>query len=108
MMFRIVNLVNLLSRIYNIMSVRVYNIFYYIYINLLTRKGIIWMYLPFFDNPNDDYDFYTIEIRVTHSLWVVYKYSYDIILDKYWYAVIFFLDYNLCIFVYFIERFICE
>jgi hypothetical protein len=48
-------------------------------------------YLPFFENKEGLTDFYFVHIRVGWMEWIVYKYEYDIILDKYILAYITFL-----------------
>jgi hypothetical protein len=59
--------------------------------NIIYYYPYIIAYLPFFENPNGATDYYYVHIRVGWMEWVVYKYSYDIILDQYVLAYLIFL-----------------
>jgi hypothetical protein len=61
-----------------------------IYIYILERSWIL-SYLPFFENKEGKTDYYYVHIRIGWMEWEVYKYQYDIILDKYIFAYVVFL-----------------
>lgn len=78
------------------------NFFIKIYVYFITNRYIL-MYLPFFHNDNNQKDFYYREIRVSHNTWIVYRYTYDIILDKYWFVFIFIFGLQFFFFVVYID-----
>lgn len=75
-------LLNIIINLKNNIKILIQNIIYYPY---------IISYLPFFENTNGATDYYYVHIRVGWMEWVVYKYSYDIILDQYVLAYLIFL-----------------
>jgi hypothetical protein len=82
----LLNLIYIITNLYKFIKNNIKNLIQ----NIIYYPYII-SYLPFFENTNGATDYYYVHIRVGWMEWVVYKYSYDIILDQYVLAYLIFL-----------------